>query len=371
MGRISRRSLIQAAGASAAILVAKRLPTRAEAASAVESAVEWARRNLPNSTPDIVKAAAKEGKLTLSLYSLGGNDEAVRALINSFNRRYPFIAVQYTRYTTVQLLNKFNAEFNARRGISDYVNLPSNAVTNRVLIDKGAIAKFVVSQDAAFPQYGKRSGLWYAWHDDQATTLYLTDALTEEEKKLVRTFRGLADPRFKGRIGINSISNSLTLSSAYTLMFGPNPQLWTGLARNRPLVKPASNALVSSVLSGEVEIGVMCGAASPMVAAKGGAPIAYGHSSPCPTLHTPGGISALAPHPNAARLWQDWFTSAEGQGTWVRESGLPSVRNGLKEKGWSEQQSWFFTAHQSEFDWDAFSRRQKDVIARFARDIQS
>ena len=362
----SRRTVVQAAGAFAAMPFL----SRAVAGSEVEAAVEWARKNLPHSTPDIINGAAREGKLTLSLYNLGGNDEAIQALVKGFNQRYPFITVDYTRYSTVQLLNKFNAEINARRGISDFVNLPSNAATNRTLIERGAIAKFVVSQDTAFPDQGKRSGLWYAWHNEQATTVYRSDALTDEEKKLVHSSKGLGDPRFKGRIAINAITNSLTLSTSYTLMYGPDPKLWEGLARNRPKVKPASNALVSSVLAGEADIGVMCGAASPMAAAKGGAPVAFGRSSPCPMLHTPCAISAIAPHPNAARLWQDWSTSSEGQNIWVRESGMSPVRRGLAAKGWAEQQSWFFSSPPAEFDWEAFSKKQKDVMARFARDIQ-
>jgi ABC-type Fe3+ transport system substrate-binding protein len=344
--------------------------SRAMASSDVEAAVEWARKNLPHSTPDIVNGAAREGRLTLSLYNLGGNDEAVQALVKGFNRRYPFIAVEYTRYSTVQLLNKFNAELNARRGISDFVNLPSNAATNRMLIEKDAIANFVISQDAAFPSQGKRSGLWYAWHDEKATTVYRIDALNNEEKNLVRTFKGLGDPRFKGRIAINAITNSLTLSTSYALMYGQDPKLWDGLARNRPKVKPASNALVSSVLAGEADIGVMCGAASPMAAAKGGAPVAFGRSAPCPTLHTPCAISAIAPHPNAARLWQDWSTSSEGQSIWVRESGMSPVRTGLAVKGWAEQQPWFFGSPPGEFDWDAFTKKQSEVEARFTKDIQ-
>jgi iron(III) transport system substrate-binding protein len=367
---VSRRSIIGTTGFGACAFAASPFLSRAMAGNAVESAVEWARKNLPNSTPDIVNGAGREGRLTLSLYNLGGNDEAIQALIKGFSQRYPFVAVDYTRYSTVQLLNKFNAELNSRRGISDFVNLPSNAITNKALIEKGAIAKFVVSEDTAFPRQGKRSGLWYAWHNEQATTVYRTDALTDEEKKLLRTFRGLGDPRFKGRIAINAITNSLTLSTSYMLMYGPDPHLWEGLARNRPQVKPASNALVSCVLAGEADIGVMCGAASPMAAAKGGAPLVFGLSAPYPTLHTPCAISSIAPHPNAARLWQDWSTSSEGQNIWVRESGMQSVRTGLKEKGWAEQQPWFFAAPPNEFDWDAFYKKQNDVVARFTRDIQ-
>lgn len=369
---ISRRSILRMAG-GATFLAAMPFVSKVLAAGAVEAAIEWARTNLPNSTPDIVNAAAKEAKLSLTLYNLGGGDEAIRGIVEGFNRRYPFIAVDYTRQDTLQLLNKFNAEINTKRGISDYLNLPSNLLTSKALMDQGAIAKFVVSQDGSFPKNGKSSGFWYAWRSEKPTTLYRTDALNIEEKKLIRTYQGLADPRFKGRLGATSANNSVCVAAAYTLMYGSDPRLWTGLAKNGLLVKPSSQALVSSVLAGEVDIGVLCGSSSPAVAARSGAPLAFGYSSPSPTLYTPGAVSALAPHPNAAKLWQDWFTSVEGQDIWVRLSGLPPVRDKVHETGWAEKQPWFFADNRDlgEFDWDAFSKKQGEVLERFKKDVQN
>ena len=362
---ISRRSLLGAAAFSP-------LLSRARAADAVDSSVEWARKNLPASTPEIVRAAAKEGKLNLTLYNLGGGEEAVRGTIDGFCKRYPFLSVDFNRQDTTQLVSRFNAEVNSRRGISDYVNLPSNIVTTNNFIKQGAVARFVTSQDAAYPAGSKNSGYWYAWRSEKASTVYRAGALNPEELKLVRSYQGLADPRFKGRLGATAGNNSVCSTAAYMLMYGANPQLWTGLARNKPfIVKSSSQALVSSILAGECDIGVLCGSSSPLIAAKSGAPIAFGSTSPSTTLYTPGAISALAPHPNAAKLWQDWFTSVEGQRLWVSLTGNQSVRNGLGQTGWPEKQPWFFDDHNSRpFDWEAFSTKQKDVMARFARDIQ-
>ena len=363
--RISRRSLI-AAGASMPFL------SKARAADAVDGAVEWARKNLPASTPDIVRGAAKEGRLNLTLYNLGGGEEAVRGAVEGFRKRYPFLAVDFSRQDTTQLVSRFNAEVNARRGISDYINLPSNILTTNAFIKQGAVTRFVISQDAAYPAGSKNSGYWYAWRSEKASTVYRIGALTPEEVKLARTYQGLADPRFKGRMGTTAGNNSVCSAAAYMLMYGSRSQLWEGLARNKPfVVKSSSQALVSSILAGECDIGVMCGSSSPLIAAKSGAPIGFGSTSPSTTLYTPGGISALAPHPNAAKLWQDWFTSVEGQRLWVSLTGNQSVRAGLGQTGWAEKQPWFFDDHANRpFDWEAFSKKQKDVMARFAHDIQ-
>ena len=267
---ISRRSAIRTVAIGGGAFVLPALPhlSRAEAAGAVDQAVAWAKANLPNSTADIVNGAAKEGKLNLTLHNLGGGEAEVRALIDGFRRRYPFIAVEFNRQDTLQLVNKVSAELNSRHGISDYFNLPSNVLTSSAYIRQGGIAKFVVSQDAAYPAGNKNPGFWYAWRGETATTVYRTDALNDAEKKLVRSYQGLSDPRFKGRLGTTAVNNSVASTTAYLLMYGPNPKLWTDLARNKPLVKPSSQALVSSVLSGEVDVGVICGSSSPLVAAK-------------------------------------------------------------------------------------------------------
>jgi ABC-type Fe3+ transport system substrate-binding protein len=367
---ISRRSAVQLLSAGA--LSEAPFVSRLRAADLIESSVEWARKALPHSTPDIVRGAAKEGRLNLTLYNLGGGEEAVSGTIAGFRKRYPFIAVNFSRQDTIQLVSKFNAEVNSRRGISDYVNLPSNMLTSTAFIKQGAIAQFVVSEDAAYPPGSKNSGYWYAWRFEKASTVYRIGALSPEEVKLVRTYQGLADARFKGRLGTTAVNNSVCATAAYMLMYGLNPQLWAGLARNKPfVVKSSSQALVSSILAGECDIGVLCGSSSPLIAAKSGAPIAFGSTSPSATLYTPGAISALAPNPNAARLWQDWFTSAEGQHLWVSLTGNQSVRSGVGQTGWAEKQPWFFDDHRShQLDWEAFSNKQKEVMTKFAHDIQ-
>lgn len=373
--RLSRRSLLRAAGigTGAALFPSMSLLSRAQAAATIEEAVEWARKNLPSSTPDIVNAAAKEGKLKLTLINLGGNEEAVRGIIKAFNERYPFIAATYTMHPTVQLLNTINAEVTARKGVSDYFNMPSNLKTVAGFENQGAIQNFVISSDQAFPANGKKSGVWYAWRGEQPTTLYRAGAVTDEEKKLLRTFEGLADPRFKGRLGLNSVSNTVSVACSFGLMFGSNPKLWEGLAANKPKVKPTSESLVGGCLAGEYDIGIMCGNASPTNAAKQGAPLEYGTSTPSPTLYTPGAISAFAPNPNAAKLWQDWFMSVEGQDVWSKVSGGGSVRTDVHEKSWAEQQPWFFRGPGAEtpFDWTLFAEKEAEVIARFKKDMQA
>src|SRR5258705_267358 len=203
---ISRRSVLQSGAAGAAVMATGCKP-KDSTVQTVDAAVEWAKSNLPSSTPDIVRAAAKEGHLTLTMLNQGGNTEVLKQLIAGFNERYPFIAVESTAQSTLQLINKFNAELQAKKGTTDYINFHSNLHTTAMLEKQGAILPFVVSQDAAFPAAAKRPGLWYAWRTEYPGTGYRKGALSAEEIKLWRTFEGLGDPRFNNRIASPSFTN--------------------------------------------------------------------------------------------------------------------------------------------------------------------
>ena len=370
--KISRRVILQLAGLGAGSSILAGSPRAyAQAAGDVDKAIAWAKVNLPNSTPEIINTAAKEGKLTLMLQPLAG-DEAIAALVGKFMTRYPFIDTSYTTQTSTQIMSKFSAEVTAKKGINDYVQFPSNLKETNNYIEAGNILKFVVSQDATFPDTAKQSGIWYAWLRQHGVTAYRASALSAEEKKLVQTYKGLGDPRFKGRIGINNINNSVAVTGAYILMQGPDTSIWDKLVLNKPIVKPSSPSLIDGVLGGQYDIALMSGFSTAAIAAKGGAPLEFVISAPSPALYAPGAISALAPHPNAARLFQDWAMSKEGQEVWSAGSGSISARGDVV-GAWSQQQPWFFEdlkTHQP-IDWSDFTSKESAVIARFKKDLQA
>lgn len=367
--KISRRAVIGGAGAAVA---ASSLPRVSVAQGAdVAKAIEWAKANLPASTPEIIQGAAKEGKLVLTLQQFG-TDETTAALIRKFRERYPFVNVTYTAQNGVQIMQKFSAEQSAKKGITDYLQLPSNALDVNRLIEQGALTPFLISQDSAFPDVAKgQKGYWYPWLRQHNATAYRKGALNEEEKKLVRTFKGLADPRFKGRLGILGANTSNALMGSYILQTDTDASLWQGLAANKPKIKASSLPMIDALLSGEFDIALMCGFPTAAVSARDGAPLEFVITSPSPIMYAPGAISSLAPNPNAAKLWQDWGMSKEGQDTWVSLVGVPSARNDVA-KPWAEQQSWFFNdlSVQKQVNWADFAAKEKEVLGRYQKDLQ-
>ena len=372
-GKITRRDALVAIG-GASTLLASGLSSTAYAQAnqpAIDTAIQWAKANLPNSTPEIVSGAAKEKNLTLLMLT-DANDVGMRAMIAKFREHYPFVEVSYTLQNSAQVLNRFTAEVNAKKGVTDCIMHPSNIKELNNYIASGAIAEFVVSQDAAFPEGSKERGHWYAWAGDRCVTIYRKNSLSDEERQLIRTFKGLGDPRFKGRLGINGITNSTSVTASYVLLNQPDQSLWQGLAANKPQVKPASPALLDGLLSGEYDVALFGSYASAAIPAKDGAPIEFGNTALVPTLYAPGVISALAPSPNAARLWQDWVMSKEAQDLWVSLMGVSSARTNMTAP-WAKQQPWFFEDPPSHkpIDWADFAQKQAAVVERFKKDFQA
>ncbi|WP_417725685.1 ABC transporter substrate-binding protein [Salipiger sp.] len=369
---ITRRSALGYFGIGVGATMLSAMPglSRAQAAATVEEAVEWARLNLPNSTPDIVNGAAKEGRLVLTMQRFL-DDTAMARLIDAFKAHYPFLDVEYTLQNSSGFTKKFTAEVSSGKGISDYLQLPSDLKESGGYITQGAIAEFVVSQDAAFPEIAKRSGTWYAWLRQHSTTVYRKDALTDEEKQLVRSYEGLGDPRFKGRLGINNISTSVVSAGSYVLQKHSDPGIWEGIVANEPMVRGSSSQLMEGLLSGGYDISLMSGFPTAVGAALSGAPIEFGVSIRSPVLYAPGAVSALAPNPNAARLFQDWAMSQEGQNLWVELTGTISSRDDVA-KAWCQQQPWFFddpSTHVA-LDWDDFSEKNQAVVDKYQAELQ-
>jgi iron(III) transport system substrate-binding protein len=371
--KLSRRTVLRIAALGAgSSLFGGSVPHRAyaQAAGDVAKAIAWAKTNLPASTPEIITAAAKEGKLTLTL-QLHGDDAANTALVKKFNEHYPFVNVSYTLQTSTQVMQKFSAELNAKRVLSDYIHLPSDLQQSNKYIESGAIAQFVISQDAAFPDKAKRRGIWYPWFRQHGVTAYRVGAVSAEEKQLLRTFKGLGDPRFKGRLGITAVNNSISVTGSYVLQTDSDPSLWERLVANQPKVKPSSAALTDGLLAGEYDVAIMDGFSTVAQAAKAGAPVELVISNPSPVIYAPGAITAAAPNLNAAKLWQDWAMSKEGQDLWIGMVGTPSARSDIV-RPWVDQQPWFWEDEASHrpIDWDAFGKKTPEVVARFKKDIQ-
>ena len=72
-----------------------------------------------------------------------------------------------------------------------------------------------------------------------------------------------------------------------------------------------------------------------------GAPVRWVFPKPTPANLTVQTISAKAPHPNAARLFQEWAMSSEGQAAWFKVSSVASARPDTVDPRKAAKADWY------------------------------
>ena len=72
-----------------------------------------------------------------------------------------------------------------------------------------------------------------------------------------------------------------------------------------------------------------------------GAPVRWVFPAPTPVAVTTQSISAHAPHPNAARLFQEWSVSAESEDLWLSLVAAGASRNDVTDPRKAARKDWF------------------------------
>ena len=263
--------------------------------------------------PALVAAAQKEGQVVW--YSTLIVNQILRPMADAFEKRYPGIRVQYSRATNSDVALKIINESRARRLQADVFD-----GTNSIypLLDARLVAAYPPKAAAAYPAEIKDpSGYWTAMNVFFLTTGYNTNEIKPED--VPKTYDDLLNPKWKGKIAWTNdptpqgppgfIHNILTTMGqdkgmAYLRKF----------AAQEPVFIPASQRVVlDKVIAGEYPLAVMTFNHHSAISAAQGAPVAWIRMEPLSESVNLIGILKDAPHPNAARLLEEFILSDEGQ----------------------------------------------------------
>ena len=285
---------------------------------------------------DKLAAAKKEGKLVIygSLES-GIMDEIEKA----FTKKYG-IPIEYYRAASNKTLDRVLTEARANRVQSDVV------VTNRgpmLLLKKANVfARYVSPEAQNFPDDAKDPDglLSPIYRQVIVGILYNTKLVKPEEapKKL----EDLLTPRWQGKWVMPDPSRHFTTGAwlaNFDKLYGKDAQaMIRKLAEAKPILVESFIPSAQKVISGEAQAGITY-LKYVHIFGKEGAPLDYAR---LPQMLADGhqiGIQAKAPHPNAARLFEDFFISREGmqimakEGEFVTAKGLyPPIRDADKIK---------------------------------------
>jgi iron(III) transport system substrate-binding protein len=266
----------------------------------------------PDRQKFLEEGAKKEGKLLW--YSTLIVNQALRPIKESFEKKYPFIRIEYYRANSDQLAQKMITEYQAKRFDVDLLDGTSSIV----LVKKaGYLQRFFSPQLNDYPANLKGTDGYWAVPNVYFMTLGYNTKLVKPNE-VPKSLNDLLDPKWKGKmVWSTSGGSGAPIFIGNTLMTMGEEK---GMAYLRSLTKQdvakttASNrAVLDMVIAGEYAIAINIFNYHAVISQKAGAPVDWQALEPVPGQVKTLGLAKNAPHPHAAMLLIDFLISKDGQ----------------------------------------------------------
>jgi len=292
---------------------------------------------------ELVAAAKAEG--TLTYYHTTAIDPTA-TWTGEFTKKYG-IKTQNVRGPSYPLWERWLTEERVGQHVADVVQ-----ITDTVLIEaahkEGLIADYTPPSGAGIRPDMKKEGVWYTLFVNAMGIAWNTTKVTPEEDELIREggWKVLTDPRWKGRIATGTpASGGSSYSYVYMFLGGKRdqfgPDFVTKMAALKPQVYDSKSPMYDRLAAGEHAIVDQASQSDMGGFYQKGAPIRWVFPKPTPANLTVQTISAKAPHPNAARLFQEWAASPEGQAAWFKVAGVASARPDTVDPRKAAKADWY------------------------------
>lgn len=248
--------------------------------------------------------AVKEGKV--NLYA---NITSIEPLMEAFTAASRVQGI-YTRVDTSKFLATVLTEHDAGKLQADVLQAPLPIL--EMLKEKGVLAPYKSPAAAGYPEWATKDDTIVQFGIEYVAPIYNKEFLKPQD--VPKRYEDLADPRWKDKIVMpDPSSHATTISWLVGLkehkIFGTD-EAWmkflTGLAANRPMFVKSFGPTPAPVESGEKLLSISM---PKYIVTKAPAPLDWVRVDTL--LGTPRAmaIAAKAPHPQAARVFLDYWLS--------------------------------------------------------------
>jgi iron(III) transport system substrate-binding protein len=307
----------------------------------------------------VLAAAQKEGSLTLYT-SFAEKD--LPPLTTAFEKRYG-VKVRVWRSGSEKVLQRTLAEAAARRHEVDAVH--SSAMEMEALHREKLLAPVALPYARDLIEGAVRPHReWTASYLSIWVQAYNTRLVRKED--LPRTFQDLLDPKWKGKLGVES--HVWDWYSAVVLQMGEQKGLAFFrdlVARNGLSVRSGHTLLNNMVAAGDVPVALTMYNFIADSAKRKGADVDWFVLEPTIGRMSGIGIMRRAPHPNATLLFHDWLLSPEGQKILASRDYVPTnagVASPFAQRRFTLVDPAFALDHS-----DKWEKSFEDVIVKGAR----
>jgi len=255
---------------------------------------------------EVKDRAEAEGKL---MFYASFNAADSKTLTDGFKQLYPKIDATFYRSTDAGLMERILTENRAGQSLWDVAMMTSFYGYN--MKKRGIFAAYESPERKYFRDgYKDPQATWTSIYTNYSAFGYNTR--TVPKTSVPKSYADLLKPEWKGQIGMDSRPYEWFGTLTKAMGDEKGMSFMRGLAKQAQL-RAGRNLVAQLVAAGEFKGGLTAYSQTFETMKPAGAPVDWVYLNPVFANIHPTGISAKAPHPNAARLFIDFVLSKRGQ----------------------------------------------------------
>ncbi|HZL40251.1 MAG TPA: extracellular solute-binding protein [Pseudolabrys sp.] len=315
MPELSRRDLLKASAALPLIYAAS-----ARAVAPPPQAI----------TQALIVAAKKEGMV---VWYTSADLQLAQLVGQTFERKFPGITARVERAGGERIFTRVGQEYSSGIHAADAVST-GDAAQFLAWKRLGYLTPYVPEDVAKYipDEHRDADGFYATVRSSLCVIAYNTDMVKQDGAP--KSFSDLLDPKWQGKIVKAHPSYSGTImTSTYQLVRELGWPYLEKLARQNVLQVQSATDTPKKVVLGERAVMADGNESNVLLLKETGKPIEVVYATEgTPSIVQPSAIFAAAPHPNAARLFQNYLFSVEGQRLFVDAGGLRSLHAQVKDR---------------------------------------
>lgn len=277
--------------------------------------------------PKLADGAAKEGSVTW--YVAIGEDD-VQPIVAAFNKTYPHVKVNALRLSADEIPSRVMTEQKGGKFNADVVT--GDALQVVQLVHAKALQPYDPPDAAPLPAgLSLPKGFGGVAYANTTVIAYNPTIVKKLHLPTPRTWEDLTAPAWKGHFTVDpgavnwydSLITSMGHDRALALM--------KAIGANRPVPVESHSQALDDITAGEPAAGAtIYGYMASPLKRSNPSQMDFVNPNPLPVSLNLTDLGAKAPHPAAARLFDDWLVSQKGQQAIVSLSDDTSLRPDVK-----------------------------------------
>jgi iron(III) transport system substrate-binding protein len=281
-------------------------------------------------TPALIAAARKEAQVT---WYTSADLQLAEKVGKAFEQKFSGIRARVERAGGERIFSRVAQEYAAGLHVPDAVST-GDAAQFLAWKRQGLLAAYVPEDVAKHipAEHRDPDGFYATVRSTLCVVAYNTQLVKPNEGP--KSFADLLDPKWKGKIVKAHPSYSGTImTSTYQMVRELGWGYLEKLARQQLLQIQSATDTPKKVVLGERPVMADGNESNALLLKEAGQPIEVVYPiEGSPSIVQPSAVFEAAPHPNAARLFQNYLFSVEGQDLFVNLGGLRSVHGLVKDK---------------------------------------